>query len=240
LMVLLTFGQSGLAVALPESSGQLPAWYASPDPAGESKLSTLAQELSMLLVPKTLAADKFEARRVPSLSEALTTAGAAADAALVAIAVESGASAGTLSLVWPLMTPAATFEAGASAAGAAEQPSPATEVTTESSRKEAPRGAKGPSLGKLPHYSRSLLKIRIPVSVQLASKKETVQEVVELVPGAIIKFDKGCDELLHMVIGGQAVAEGEAVKIGDKFGFRVIGMLMPREHFVPVHRPRAG
>ena len=66
-----------------------------------------------------------------------------------------------------------------------------------------------------------------------------MQEVVELVPGAIIKFDKGCDELLQMVIGGQTVAEGEAVKIGDKFGFRVTGMVMPREHFVSARRPRA-
>ena len=48
------------------------------------------------------------------------------------------------------------------------------------------------------------------------------------------------DELLQMVIGGQTVAEGEAVKIGDKFGFRVSKLLLPREHFIPVRRPRAG
>jgi flagellar motor switch/type III secretory pathway protein FliN len=83
-----------------------------------------------------------------------------------------------------------------------------------------------------------LLKIPVPVSVNLAVKKETVQEVVELVPGSIIKFEKGCDELLHMVVGGQTIAEGEAVKIGDKFGFRVTAMVMPEEHFIPVQRPR--
>jgi flagellar motor switch protein FliN/FliY len=92
----------------------------------------------------------------------------------------------------------------------------------------------------LPHYSRSLLKVRIPVSVHLATKKETVQEIVELVPGSIVKFEKGCDQLLEMVIGGQRIAEGEAVKIGDKFGFRVTSMLRPREHFVLAKKPRAG
>jgi flagellar motor switch/type III secretory pathway protein FliN len=101
-------------------------------------------------------------------------------------------------------------------------------------------GRKPRDFSQLPSYSRSLLKIRVPVSVHLAAKKELVQEVVELAPGSIIKFEKGCDELLHMVVGGQAVAEGEAVKIGDKFGFRVTAMLMPREHFIPVRRPRAG
>jgi flagellar motor switch protein FliN len=78
------------------------------------------------------------------------------------------------------------------------------------------------------------------VSVHLATKKETVQEIVELVPGSIVKFEKGCDQLLQMVIGGQSVAEGEAVKIGDKFGFRVTSMLRPREHFVLARRPKAG
>ena len=97
-----------------------------------------------------------------------------------------------------------------------------------------------PSLDRLPHYSRSLLKIRVPVSVTLAAKKETILEIITMAPGSIIKFDKGCDELLHMVIGDQELAEGEAVKIGDKFGFRVTKMLMPEEHFVRLKRPRAG
>jgi flagellar motor switch protein FliN/FliY len=90
----------------------------------------------------------------------------------------------------------------------------------------------------LPNYSRSLLKIRVPVSVQLAGKKESVQEVISLAPGSIIKFDKGCEELLQMIVGEHTVAEGEAVKIGEKFGFRVSSMKLPPEHFVPVKKPR--
>ena len=78
------------------------------------------------------------------------------------------------------------------------------------------------------------------ISGHLAAKKETVQEVVEIAPGSIIKFNKGCDELLQMVVGGQAVAEGEAVKIGEKFGFRVTAMLHPSEHFLSARKPKAG
>jgi flagellar motor switch protein FliN/FliY len=117
------------------------------------------------------------------------------------------------------------------------------QASPNSAAAEAPadNGAEKPlDFAQLPSLSRSMLKVRMPVAVHLATKRECVQEIVEIVPGSIIKFDKGCDELLHMVVGGQAVAEGEAVKVGDKFGFRVTAMLLPREHFVPVKRPRAG
>jgi hypothetical protein len=41
-----------------------------------------------------------------------------------------------------------------------------------------------------------------------------------------------------MIVGEHTVAEGEAVKIGEKFGFRVTSMKLPPEHFVPVKKPR--
>jgi len=106
----------------------------------------------------------------------------------------------------------------------------------ESVRDERRVGDKSTDLSKLPKYSRSLLKIRVPISVQLATKKELVQEVIAMAPGSILKFDKGCEELLQMIVGEQPIAEGEAVKIGEKFGFRVTSMLLPREHFVQVKR----
>jgi flagellar motor switch/type III secretory pathway protein FliN len=48
---------------------------------------------------------------------------------------------------------------------------------------------------------------------------------VELGPGSIIKFDKTCDELLELSIGNRTVARGEAVKVGDKFGLRISGLV---------------
>ncbi len=93
------------------------------------------------------------------------------------------------------------------------------------------------SLAELPSYARSLLKIAVPVRVVLAEKKESVQDVVELAPGTIIKFSKSCEETLHLFVGDQQVAEGEAVKVGDKFGFRVTQMTLPDEHFLKL-RPK--
>jgi flagellar motor switch/type III secretory pathway protein FliN len=96
------------------------------------------------------------------------------------------------------------------------------------------------SLSELPTYSRSLLKVAVPVRVVLAEKKESVQDVVELAAGTIIKFSKSCDEALHLFVGDQQVAQGEAVKVGDKFGFRVTQMTLPEEHFLKIRSNRAG
>ena len=68
---------------------------------------------------------------------------------------------------------------------------------------------------------------------------KVMQEVITLAPGSIIKFDKGCEQLLRLLVGENAVAVGEAVKVGEKFGFRVTSMLMPPEHFVTAKRARS-
>lgn len=96
------------------------------------------------------------------------------------------------------------------------------------------------SVSELPTYSRSLLKVKVPVSVVLATKRESVHDVVELAPGTIVKFSKSCEESLHLYVGDQMVAEGEAVKVGDKFGFRVTAMTLPDEHFLKVRSNKAG
>src|SRR4029077_3520505 len=54
LAILFQFGDVGAAAILPESSGLLPSWYVDPDPTGRSQLSTLAQELSIVLIPASL------------------------------------------------------------------------------------------------------------------------------------------------------------------------------------------
>jgi flagellar motor switch protein FliN/FliY len=88
----------------------------------------------------------------------------------------------------------------------------------------------------LPSYGKSLLRIKLPVIVTLAAKKQPIGRIVELGPGSIIQFDKSCEEMLEMHVNEQIVAEGEAVKVGDKFGIRVTSLLVPGERFQPVRK----
>jgi len=238
LAILLKFGDIGFAALLPESSDLLPDWYADPDPTGESKLSTLAQELSMLLVPETLFADAFEAKRVEQLGAAVSAAGVAEGAALVTLQVTSGDSTAQLSLIWPLPSPDALYpaqedpeetEAPEETPAEASPAQPAASPTVDSPSPNVPQ-----DYSSLPAYTQTLLKVKVPVHVVLASRKEKIGEVLDLAPGTIIKFEKSCEEMLHMFVGDQMIAEGEAIKIGDKFGFRISSIEMPHEHFMKV------
>lgn len=85
-------------------------------------------------------------------------------------------------------------------------------------------------------FCKSLLCVEVPVVVTLARTNMAVENVMKLVPGVMIQFDKSCDSPLTIEIGDQKIAEGEVVKVGDKFGLRVSCILSPEERFVPLHK----
>lgn len=235
LAIVLHVGSTAAVLCVPEATGLLPEWYAAPDATGESKLGALAQELGMLLLPDALAAERTSALRVESLAASLAEAEVAADAAVIRLRlVEAAGKEGDALLVWPVAKPAALALASGATPSAE---SPAAPLPSGATSAPAAETSTSREFRALPGYSRSLLRVQVPVSVRLAEKRESIREIVELAPGAILKFDKSCDELLQLYVGDCAVAEGEAVKVGDKFGFRVRAMLMPRERFEPV-RPR--
>ena len=99
-------------------------------------------------------------------------------------------------------------------AGAAPAPEPEVAVTGIDAE-----------LDRLPAYSRGLLQILVPVRVTLASQRKSVQDIIELGPGSIVKFDKTCDEPLDLCIGDRPIAQGEVVKVGDKFGLKISGLV---------------
>lgn len=227
LAIVFRFAEASAVAVLPESSGLLPAWYRAPDATGKSQLSTLAQELSMLLLPASLAADEFHVAPLEQLAVSLARAELAAEASLVPLKLRCGEQEGQLSLLWPLAKHDELLKLLKPAAPPAEQPesaSPAAEATSQLDDE----------LARLPRYTRSFLKVSVPVSVNLAGQKLVVQEILDLVPGAIIKFDKSCDDPLELLVCDQPIAAGEVVKVGDKFGLRIRNMILPQEQFIAI------
>jgi len=221
LLVMLKFGEIAAIGVLPEVSGLQPQWYAEPDLTGQSKLTTLAQELSMLLVPEEFMAEEYQAAKVANLKLALMLADMSPGAGLVPLNLTSGEQTGTFYFVWPCYHPLGAYQATEPQEAPLEsllptpEPTPPTVVNLE----------------ELPPYTRSLLRIKVPVMVSLASKKQSIHEIIELGAGSIIKFEKSCEEMLDLEVGGHPIAQGEAVKVGDKFGLRINSMILPGERF---------
>lgn len=240
LAVLLTLGTTAAVVLLPESSGMLPGWYAAPDAAGTNRLHTLAQELGTILLPESLCPSAFAAARVPDLRAALEAGGISADAVCIRLALARDGQSATFSLVWPLENPPGVFappgDSNAQRSGGAAG-APAEQISGPA---PAPAIEPGATFAALPPYGRSLLKIRVPVTVTLATARESVSRIIELMPGTILQFAKSCDEPLRLEVGGSAVAVGEAVKVNERFGLRVTSIVMPDERFVSVGRRASG
>ena len=71
-----------------------------------------------------------------------------------------------------------------------------------------------------PHRD-EVLDIKTTVSVTLAKKKVSLQQILDLVPGSMLNFDVHCDHPLTLEAEQTPIAIGETVKIGDKFGLRI-------------------
>ncbi|MBX3411393.1 MAG: FliM/FliN family flagellar motor switch protein [Pirellulales bacterium] len=237
-LVLLFCHQNMAAVALlPASSGLLPEWVAALDAKGSERLQSLARDLSGLLFPPECEPSEVAAAYVESLNDTLERASIEHEASLVPFTLtRADGVAGTLRFVWPVTRVETVY----GAIGITRQRGEAIEVAPVADRAEDRSPAAGRrrretsqnvAVEDLPPYARSLLKIDVPVMVNLASKRQAVGRILELGVGAIIQFDKLCDEPLDLYVGNQRVAQGEAVKVGEKFGIRITTIALPDERF---------
>jgi flagellar motor switch/type III secretory pathway protein FliN len=226
LIVVLKSSRETAVITIPAAHGIVPDWCAKPDENQTSKLLTFAQELGMNLLPDTWLAHDFHAAWVKNIAEALERGDVPADAATIPLAVSrEGEPAGNLCLIWPVKNPDRLFAVGSKSTAGNQR-------IGQSTRKETPTLALTSS--DLPPYTRSLLRIKVPVVVTLAEKRQKLSRIVELGPGAIIQFEKSCEEMLELGVGNRPVALGEAVKVGDKFGLRITSIALPDERFNPV------
>lgn len=242
LAVVLKVEDSAAVLLLAESSGLLPEWYSAPDATGVSKLATLAQELGMILLPEDFMPSEFLASHVENMGEALDRGELDEEVAYLPLTLTAGETSGTLHMIWPATQPDAIIDSAKSE----QSPEPSAETPTAAAGTPGPTSApaqQGPatveeSMGNLPNYSRSLLRIQVPVVVTLATTKQPLYRILELGNGSIIQFEKSCDETLTLEVGDQNIAEGEAVKVGEKFGLRVTSITMPEERFWSVRGTR--
>lgn len=85
-------------------------------------------------------------------------------------------------------------------------------------------------------FCKSVLQVQVPVVVTLARKSMQLDQVLKLVPGMMIQFEKPFDAPMSLEVDDQPIAEGDVVKAGDKFAIRITQVSSPSERFVNLTR----
>jgi len=73
----------------------------------------------------------------------------------------------------------------------------------------------------MPTELQTILKLSVPLIVQIGQRTMRMSEVVSLGPGAILELSKSVDEDLDLLVNNKPVARGSAVKVGENFGVRI-------------------
>lgn len=74
-----------------------------------------------------------------------------------------------------------------------------------------------------------VLAIELPMVVLLARKRMRLEEILKLVPGAVLEFDKPVTDPLDLLVNEQVIARGDTVKVGEKFGLQIREVASPKE-----------
>lgn len=73
----------------------------------------------------------------------------------------------------------------------------------------------------MPADLNSILRLEVPVIVQIAERPMPMSEVIAIRHGAIIELPKRIDDDLEILVNDRVVGTGRAVKVGEHFGVRV-------------------
>jgi flagellar motor switch/type III secretory pathway protein FliN len=256
LALLFTSVGKGIVVLIPNSTGLVPTWCNNPDATGKSKLSTFAQEWGMNLVPEAFLPDDYKAAVINDMGRAVVRGGIDISAAYLELNLtKADGNIVVIYMIWALDSPSEFFKEESSSTESVAIPDlpkfdshkpplldagvPNFESFGGSEFSEAV--GKHVAIDDLPGYSRSLLKVKVPVAAVLATARKPIKSILELGVGSVIQFDKSCDELLDVEVGQKVtIGSAEAVKVGDKFGFRIHTMVLPDERFRTVEIRKEG
>lgn len=89
-------------------------------------------------------------------------------------------------------------------------------------------GEKLPSPGSHPNLER-ILDIPLQVTVTLGRVARSLKEVLSLMPGAIVEFERNVAQPAEILLNGKLIAYGEVVVVDEYFGVRITQLISPQE-----------
>ena len=234
LAVSLVVGEQGLVLLIPEPI-PLPNWSRHPSISENNRLQSFAQELSLQVVPPELEADRYFATYVENLrgfaeqTQIETSARILELAAFLVDAAEGDPPLATIAVIVPArFNVTALDEAIQSQAAAASMESEEAESNRDAGPGAMPdletpevvSSETGLSLNQALRALR-IMNVPVTVSVRLAERKMPLGQVVALVPGSLVPFNKSCEDLLDLFVNNYRYCQGEAIKIGENFGLKI-------------------
>lgn len=73
----------------------------------------------------------------------------------------------------------------------------------------------------MPNDLTRILRLEVPLIVQIAERKMPLAEVTALTHGSIIELPKQISEDLDVLVNNTKIGSGRAVKVGENFGVRL-------------------
>jgi flagellar motor switch protein FliN/FliY len=75
----------------------------------------------------------------------------------------------------------------------------------------------------------ALLSVPLEVTVEVGSKKITLEELFALRPSSVIVLDKPLSEPVDIKVNGKKIAKGELVVVNNRFGVKITRIISPEE-----------
>ncbi len=73
----------------------------------------------------------------------------------------------------------------------------------------------------MPTDIETILKLQVPVIVQVGRRRMPLDDILALGPGAIVDLDRSSEEELDLLVNNKIIGRGVAVKVGENFGIRI-------------------
>lgn len=81
----------------------------------------------------------------------------------------------------------------------------------------------------MPADIQTILKLTVPVIVQIGERQLPLDDVLALGPGAILELNKSSEEDLELLVNNKKIGRGVVVKVGENWGIRINRIGSPRE-----------
>lgn len=104
--------------------------------------------------------------------------------------------------------------------GASTPPAPQRPNVSEPARPAPARSATS-AAPRRPNIQR-ILRMRVPVIVKLAERNIQLEDVLKWSIGSIVEFEQPSDGCLDLVVANDKIGVGQAVKVGENFGLRIL------------------